>query len=171
MNAVTLVPPNPDWPRQAQEQAERLGQLLGPNLVRVHHIGSTSIAGIWAKPILDLLPEVASLKELDLLQAKLEGEGYQWLGEFGLPDRRLLLVHQGPKRVANIHCYPLGHGEVLRHLAFRDYLRAHPELAQEYEKVKRACSQLHQEVMAYNQCKDAWIKRTEAEAMRSSGNL
>lgn len=163
-NPVVLLPPDPLWPELAEQEAARLGQIIAP--ARVHHIGSTSIPGIWAKPILDLLPEVDSLTRLDGLQSALESAGYEWMGEFGLAGRRLLLRHEKGKRVANIHCYQVGDVSIRRHLAFRDLLRARPELARQYQELKLRCAECHPDnVQDYNDCKNDWIKRVEREAL------
>jgi len=167
MPPVVLVPPDPDWANLARRLAADLKQLLGPNCEEVHHIGSTSIPGIWAKPIVDLLPVVSRLEALDAMQPQVEAAGYQWYGEYGLEGRRLLLWHEGPRRVANIHCYQAGAPGLRRHLAFRDYLRSRPELAREYEQLKLHCSCLHiDDVQAYNDCKNDWIRRMEEEALK-----
>ena len=170
LRCVTLVPPDPDWPRQAQDLGARLGEVLGANLLRCHHVGSTSIPGLWAKPIVDLLPEVADIEALDRMQDRLEAAGYEYRGEFGLVGRRLLLLHQGERRISNLHCYQQGDPGVLRHLAFRDYLRSRPDRVQEYEAVKKHCRELHPlDLQAYNGCKDAWIRRVEGEALQATG--
>ena len=59
--------------------------VFGPLLVELHHIGSTAVEGLWAKPILDLMPVVTSLEAVDRLDPELEALGYQCMGEFGIP--------------------------------------------------------------------------------------
>ena len=165
---VHLSPHDPRWAAAAASEAERLAGALGGNLLRVHHIGSTSIPGIVAKPILDLIPVVASLEALDDAQSALTDLGYDYWGEFGLPGRRycsLVDKASGERRV-QLHCYQTGSPEITRHLAFRDYLRASPELASEYEAVKRRCRDLHPDSShAYGDCKGEWVRATEAAAL------
>lgn len=169
---VHLVPHDPKWEHQARLEGQRFGALLGDNLVSVHHIGSTSIPGIQAKPVLDLAPEVMDVTKLDALQPVLEAHGYEYWGEYGLPGRRFCPLHRDGVRVANIHCYGTQTPELKRHLAFRDYLRAHPELAREYEAVKQRARDLHPlDVFAYNEEKNPWIRRVELRALDWSTTL
>ena len=166
MTEVKLVPPSPLWPALAQAEADRFAQALGDNLVAIHHIGSTSIAGIWAKPIIDLLPEVSSLELLDLARPHIEALGYEYWGEYGLPGRRFCPRRVDGLRRVNVHCYQSGQSELHRHLAFRDYLRAHPQVALAYQQEKLRCRDLcPEDAFAYTECKSDWIKATERAAL------
>lgn len=165
---VELQPHDPQWALAAEREAERLRSALGDTLLRVHHIGSTSIPGLLAKPILDLIPVVRSLAALDAAQGALEQLGYDWWGEFGLPGRRYCGLDDAVrgKRLVQLHCYAGGSPEVTRHLAFRDHLRSRPDLVAEYEAVKRRCVAVHrQSSHDYGACKGEWVARIEAEAL------
>jgi len=153
----------------AQEYGELFGKLLGPNLVRVHHIGSTAIPGIRAKPTIDLIPEVVSLEQLDALEAAIVENGFEWWGEYGLPGRRFCPLNDSEtdRRLANIHCYQTGSSEITRHVAFRDYLSSDRELALQYEAEKIRCQSLHpNDTYAYSDAKNDWIKSTEKAALK-----
>ena len=166
--AVELVPPSDDWTRLAAEESARLGTALGSLLVAVHHIGSTAIPGIMAKPIIDLLPIVQSVEKLEARGPALRSLGYRWHGEFGLAGRRYCTRNDPKtgKRAVQCHFYAEGDPSIARHLSFRDYLVAHPAAAREYEAVKcRAAAQHSGDVFDYNDAKDAWIKTTEASAL------
>jgi GrpB-like predicted nucleotidyltransferase (UPF0157 family) len=132
---VTLVQHDPSWASQAYREGERLKAAIGDAILAVHHIGSTAIPGIYAKPILDLIPVVRSLADLDTNQQAVEGLGYAWWGEYGLPGRRYCTLDnpQTGNRMVQLHCFAQGSQEITRHLAFRDHLRSHPVLAREYE--------------------------------------
>jgi GrpB-like predicted nucleotidyltransferase (UPF0157 family)/GNAT superfamily N-acetyltransferase len=162
---IEVVTPNPAWSRQYEAEAQLLQLVFGAQLAEIHHIGSTSIQGIYAKPIIDLLPLVYDITTVDSYNATLEALGYQPKGEFGLPGRRYF--HRGnTRRTHQVHVYQVGTDEALRHLAFRDYLRAHPEKAQIYSDHKRDVARRHPyDIYAYMDAKDALVKQLEAEAL------
>jgi GrpB-like predicted nucleotidyltransferase (UPF0157 family) len=165
---VELRPHDPDWSHLANAEARLLAGALGASLRIVHPIGSTAIPGIRAKPILDLMPVIGSLAELDKCQGKLEALGYDWWGEFGLPGRRYCTKSdlKTGRRIVQLHCCEDSSTEITRHLAFRDCLRAHPRLAAEYDRLKGECQRRHpDDSHAYDDCKDAWIRTAEAAAV------
>jgi GrpB-like predicted nucleotidyltransferase (UPF0157 family) len=165
---VELVPHSPQWAEMARDETARVCEALGGVLITVHHIGSTSIPGILAKPIIDLIPVAVNLEVLDAAQPKLEALDYRWFGEFGLPGRRYCWRKDPAtgKRAVQLHCYAKGWPEIDRHLAFADYLRAHPAIAKDYESEKLRAAALHPDnTLDYNAAKDGWIKRTEADAL------
>jgi len=166
--AVELVPHSPLWAEMAAAETHRLKEALGDILVTVHHMGSTSIPGIMAKPIVDLIPIVTNLGALDAAASRIEALGYDYLGEFGLPGRRYCRKNDPAtgKRQFQLHCYEKAYPEIARHLAFRDYLRAHPDKAKEYEAEKIRAAALHPDnTLDYNAEKNDWIKATERVAL------
>lgn len=167
-HAVSIKPYDPTWPRRAAEESTRLAGVLGPILHKVEHIGSTSVPGLAAKPIIDLMPLVMDLGLLDRARTQVESLGYRWHGEYGIEGRRFCTVsNDSGERLLNVHCFVSNSSQVARHLAFRDYLRAHPDVALDYEKVKRQAAELHpHDVNAYNDEKSQWVLRVEAEAIQ-----
>jgi len=134
---VVLAAYDPAWPQMAAQHAARLA-VLGRTLVAVHHIGSTSVPGLAAKPIIDLMPLVTSLAALDAERGRLEALGYVWHGEFGIAGRRYCtLCDAAGNRLAHVHFFSADSPDVERHIAFRDYLRAHPATARAYGREKR----------------------------------
>ena len=147
------------------ERAARL-RVLEPVLVAVHHIGSTSVPGLIAKPIIDLMPLVSDLAALDQERDAVEALGYRWHGENGIAGRRYCTAQAGDRRVAQLHFFVLGSPGAHRHLAFRDYLRAHPAAAAEYAAVKRHARDMHpNDSHAYGAAKQPWIDGMEAQAL------
>jgi GrpB-like predicted nucleotidyltransferase (UPF0157 family) len=165
---VELLPHDPAWPTAAAAEGRALAVLLGPCLLAVHHIGSTAIPAICAKPVLDLLPVVTALGALEAHRAALEAAGYAWNGEYGL-EGRLYCTKDEPetgRRLVQAHFYAAGAPAIERHLAFRDYLNAHPVIGQDYAADKERCRALHPgNSHDYSRCKYAWIGRIEAEAL------
>ena len=157
--AVNLVEYNPEWPGMAARHLERL-RSLGTTLVAIHHIGSTSVPGMVAKPVIDLMPLVRDIEELDARQAEVEALGYRWHGEYGVSGRRYCtLEDQDGQRVVQVHFYEKGSPHARRHLAFRDYLRAFPDVAADYVVEKRrACALFPDNSTAYSNEKGAWIR-------------
>jgi GrpB-like predicted nucleotidyltransferase (UPF0157 family) len=167
--AVELVPHDPRWAEDARREAAHLAGALGESLVTVHHVGSTAIPGIRAKPILDLIPVFASLPALDESRLRIESLGYAWWGEYGLPGRRYC-TWDDPltgRREVQLHAYLIGSVEITRLLSFRDFLRARPDIARAYDAEKARCAELHPlDSHAYTDCKCDWIRRIEDEALR-----
>jgi len=169
---VELKPHDQLWASAVVAEAGRLAVALGEQLLAVHHVGSTAIPGIVAKPTLDIVPVVRSLDGLDAARLDVEALGYRWWGEYGLAGRRFCTLDDPvtAKRRVHLHCYQVGAAAIGRHLAFRDYLVAHPELAAQYEALKRRCfDQHHASSHDYSTCKGDWIKRVEAEALAALG--
>jgi GrpB-like predicted nucleotidyltransferase (UPF0157 family) len=167
--AVKLVPHDPRWSAMVAGEAGALAKVIGPVLVTVHHIGSTAIPNILAKPILDLMPVLSDLAALDSRQSELETLGYEYWGEFGIAGRRYCTKSdmETGKRLVQLHCFQVGSEDIRRHLAFRDYLIIHPSVAAEYEQVKVACAKTNaHDSHEYGACKSDWIKAVERDALR-----
>lgn len=162
----TFTDYSPEWPAQFRREAARLKTLMGDELVAVHHIGSTSVPGLAAKPIIDLMPLARDIARIDALSPVLEEAGYRAWGEYGLPGRRYFTRDHGAFRSHNVHVYQFDDPDVERHLAFCAYLRHHVQARTEYEALKRETYvRFPADVAAYSAGKDAWIKRVEQLAL------
>jgi GrpB-like predicted nucleotidyltransferase (UPF0157 family) len=133
---VELVPHNPEWSQQADQEISRFLDSLSFTIIGIYHIGSTSVPGIKAKPILDFVMEVENLSDVIDAIAEFESLGYQSKGEYGIPGRQFFTRDTDGERSHHLHVFQKGHPDIERHTAFRDYLRANPEAAKAYEKLK-----------------------------------
>jgi GrpB-like predicted nucleotidyltransferase (UPF0157 family) len=111
---------------------------MGANLVVLHHIGSTAVPGLPAKPTIDILAEVQSHDALEACIPELAAMGYQAKGENGVSGRRYFHSLSGEVHLFHLHAYEIGHADIRRHLDFRDYLRAHPDTARAYAALKHS---------------------------------
>lgn len=162
---VVLVDHDPSWAEKAKAEAHRISHALGREVVTIHHIGSTAIPRIKAKPVLDFLVFVNDLAGLDSKNSKLEALGYVARGEFGIPGRRYFVKDIEGERSHQLHCFLCGDPEGERHLLFRDYLRAHPDEALAYEQLKlRLAAEIENSTNAYADAKTAYIRRIEQKA-------
>jgi GrpB-like predicted nucleotidyltransferase (UPF0157 family) len=162
---VKVVPYDPAWVQAFEKEAAILQDLLGPVLNAVHHIGSTSVPGLMAKPIIDIMLDVTDLGMLDAKNKEFEALGYEVMGEMGIPGRRYFRKG-GDHRTHQIHAFQAGDSNLERHLAFRDYLIAHEEVARAYGALKYEIAQrAENDIETYWQAKDPFIKQHEALAL------
>ena len=164
---VRIVPYDPAWPHAFEDEASRIAGALKSVAVAVHHIGSTAIPGIPAKPIIDILVEITDLPSLDSGSAALVSLGYESMGEFGIPRRRYFRKNNAEGiRTHQIHAFEAGSDGAKRHLAFRDYMIAHPTSAHAYGELKQSLARQHPDsIEAYMDGKDAFVKQHEALAL------
>lgn len=164
VGAVKLQPYNPQWPRLFLEEKARLEQTLGSHTLDIQHIGSTSIPGLPAKPILDIGVAVASFEEARVCIAPLEQIGYHYRGELGIAGRHYF-VKGDPVVTHHLHLLEITSEDWKNHLAFRDYLTHHPELAREYAELKLGlAAQRGIDREQYLAAKDPFIRRILALA-------
>lgn len=163
-----MVPHNPEWRQIFAQEAKQLTTALGSNVVAVHHIGSTAIPCIYAKPVIDILLVVQNHTELDEKKSLIEAMGYVALGELGIPGRRYFRRDNADgDRTHQIHAFETGSPQIERHLAFRDYMIAHPETAQDYSDLKRELAAKHpNDIEAYMDGKDGFIQEIDQRAAR-----
>ncbi len=166
MMKVEVVPHDPEWRDAFEAETKHVAVALSENVVAIHHIGSTAIPDIYAKPILDLLVEVSDITEVDGQSSAMESLGYEVMGEYGIPGRRYFRKdNQQGIRTHHIHAFETGSAEVERHLAFRDYMIAHPVDAQRYSELKRKLAEEHpQNIDGYMDGKDGFIKEMDRRA-------
>lgn len=134
---IEVVDYNPEWPAQFAAWRDRLAAALGPTAVRIEHVGSTSVPGLAAKPIIDIQVSVERLEPLDSYRSALARIGYVHVPH---PDDSFCPFFHRPAvwpHTHHVHVVEAGGEEERRTLAFRDYLREHAGVAREYEELKR----------------------------------
>ncbi len=163
---MEVVAHDPNWRGEFETEAGRIAAALGDVLIAIHHIGSTAIAGIYAKPVIDILVEVRDISQVDELSLEMTRFGYEALGEFGIPGRRYFRKdNQSGVRTHQIHIFETRSEQVRRHLAFRDFMNAHPDEAEKYSDLKRKLAKEHpQDMEAYMDGKDEFIKEIDRKA-------
>jgi len=166
LRKIVVVPYNPAWPEMFRREAKAIAEVFGEQLIAIHHIGSTSVPGLCAKPIIDILPLVKDIEQVDAYNDAMAELGYEAMGEYGLPGRRYFRKGGQVNRSHQAHTYALGNPEIDRHLAFRDYLRTHPDVAEEYCRLKMEVARQHpHDIYGYMDGKDAFIKAVEKKAL------
>lgn len=169
MRNIVVVPYDPQWQDLFEQEAEKIRSVLGDLLIEIHHIGSTSVPGLAAKPVIDMLPIVRDVALVDGLNPQFEAIGYEPMGENGIPGRRYF--RKGGVYHRSHHLHIFGQDNLIginRHLAFRDYLRSHPDIVAEYAALKqKLAKQFPDDIMSYSDGKDAFIKLHEAKALET----
>jgi NAD-dependent deacetylase len=133
---VTIVDYDPAWPRVYEKERERIRKALSDVVVDIEHMGSTAVPGLAAKPVIDISVGLRTLHLTDEHVTTMKQLDYDYLGEFGLPGR-LYFRKGGATSTHHVHAVEWGGEQWSRHLAFRDYLRAHPDEAGRYAEAKR----------------------------------
>ena len=164
---VVVVAYDSGWPRAFEEEARLLAAIVAPCAGRLHHIGSTSIPGMHAKPILDLLLEVRAVEALDLATARFAELGYEAKGEYGIAGRRFFRKHDATGvRTHHLHAFDRDSAHARRHLAFRDYMIAHPDEARRYGALKQRLALAHpDDIEAYMDGKAPYIAEHQAKSL------
>jgi GrpB-like predicted nucleotidyltransferase (UPF0157 family) len=154
---LRLVPYDPNWLRLFRAEKEQLCTSLGNYILDVYHIGSTSIPGMPAKPILDIGVAMANFEEASRCIPLMEQLGYTYKGENGIPRRHYFV--KGDPRTHHLHMLEIESEEWKNHLLFRDYLYANPTSAQEYANLKQTlATQFATDREAYQTGKEYFIK-------------
>lgn len=167
---IVVTQYNPAWPEMFRAEAAAVREILGDNCLALYHIGSTAVPGLAAKPIIDLMPVVRSLEAADAAAPAFAALGYEYLGEFGIPGRRYLRKG-GDERTHQIHIFSeAGRRDIERHLAVRDYLRAHPAVRDGYGALKAELARTHPyDIDGYCDGKEPFMRRLEAAALQWRG--
>lgn len=163
---ITVVDYNPLWPKKYEEEALLIKDILADNCVAIYHIGSTSVEGLAAKPIIDIMAAVQNLEKVDDAAEAFSKIGYEYLGEFGIAGRRYLRKG-GDERTHQIHIFQTEDwNNIGRHLAFRDYMRTHKKERDEYAKIKKVLAQkFPYDIDGYCDGKEEFVRKIEKLAL------
>lgn len=163
---ITVVNYDPEWPSKYVRERDYITEILKENCISIYHIGSTSVPGLAAKPIIDIMAVVRSLEELDMVAEKFSEIGYEYLGEFGITGRRYLRKG-GDERTHQIHIFQADDwNNIGRHLAFRDYMHTHEKERNEYAKIKKDLAQkFPYDIDGYCDGKENFVREMEERAL------
>ena len=160
---IQVVPYNLNWPAMFEVEAQKIREALGDNCIAVHHVGSTSVPGLAAKPIIDI---IAVINAREKVVPALESLGYQSKGEYNIPMRLYF-----SKETVNLHVYEDDNPEIELNLLFRGYLRNNSDAKDEYAALKEKLLQQptsfeknNSSFTGYNLGKDAFIRKILQQA-------
>ena len=155
---VRLVPYDPAWPAAYEREAARLQRELGCQALAIAHIGSTAVPGLIAKPLLDIMVAIPRLADVSELEPRLVALGYVFHPRDTIPDRHFFIAGDGDLRRINLSLVEPDSAYWRNHLAFRDALRARPEVAANYARLKAELARLvPDDRLAYTEAKSAFV--------------
>lgn len=163
---VVLLPYDNKWNQYFEEETKLIKEKLPIKDLELHHCGSTSVKGLCAKPIIDILGVLPNLELLDQNQRQLENLGYEYKGEYGIKNRRFCVLYNKEKTISlvHLHFFPSGCEEIIKHLIFRDYLRVNEAAKKEYANLKMKLIQDQTPRELYPEAKTPVIQKILASA-------
>ena len=151
---IEVVPYDPNWPTIFATEAAKIKKALGNNCIAIHHVGSTSVPGLAAKPIIDIVPVVRDILALDQNTSGMEALGYEAKGEYGMLFRRYF-----QKKGFNVHIFEQSSAEIDGHVLFRNWMREHADDREHYATLKQDLALLYpNDIYQYVFGKDAFVK-------------
>ncbi len=161
---IEVIPYNSQWVEEYQKEAKEISNIMPNEIFEIHHIGSTSIPNIYAKPVIDILISVKDIEGVDNYNIEMEKLGYMAKGELGILGRRFFLKGLY-NRTHHVHIFQTGNPEIERHLNFRDYMIAHPDEARNYEELKKElATKFRHDNEGYCNGKDSFVKNIDKKA-------
>lgn len=152
---IIVVPYQKIWPRLFRVEKNKIKKIFRDKAVQIEHFGSTSIFGMSAKPVVDILVGVKQLSAIRRELIALKREGYEYLGEAGVPGR--LALRKRGKESYNL-AVVLWSGEVWKNnLVIRDYLRVHPIERKKYSEHKEKVMKMNGTLLAYSRAKQKFM--------------
>jgi GrpB-like predicted nucleotidyltransferase (UPF0157 family) len=164
---ISIAEYSEDWPRLFQQEQALLSAALGEAATVIEHIGSTSVKGLAAKPIIDMMIGLSDFALADLMVPKIVALGYDYIAKYNavMPYRRFLIREAGQSRTHQIHMVEVDSEFWNRHILFRDYLRANAQVMLEYAALKKQLAARDwEDVNEYADAKTEFIRSAEREA-------
>lgn len=165
---IEIVPYNPEWPGDFLKIKELFYGTFGNKIAAMEHIGSTSVPGLGAKPIIDVLLGVNKLSDAEDIISDMEHLGYEYVFKYEdiMPERRYFVKYLDDRTsIQHIHSVEINSDFWVRHLLFRDYLREHPAVRDEYFELKKKLAAIDwEDKMGYTDAKTDFIREIEKKA-------
>lgn len=162
---VRLSEYDQNWVLMFEDEARFLQGIFRKEIIKFEHFGSTSVPGMKAKPVIDMMCLVKDIKKIDAFNEQMQLSGYDVAGEWGIRGRRLFRKG-GENRTHHIHTYQYDNPQIKRHLIFRDYLKTHPDEVERYNNFKDEISKQHDDTAFYSKAKRPFVKEMEQRALK-----
>ncbi len=162
---VVVLPYDEQWSQDFLKIKAELSNALGRLPTGIEHVGSTSVQGLSAKPIIDIDVVIKDYSEFENVRSALEKTGYRHEGDLGIIGREAF-KYDGKEHLRKHHLYvcPEDSPELRRHIAFRDYLQTHPDAVREYSRIKEEGAKLYPyDIEGYIEHKSPFIEKIYAE--------
>ncbi len=162
---VIVLPYDENWKNEFEKIRHELSEALGELALSIEHVGSTSVQGLSAKPIIDIDVVINDTSLLNDIIASLQSIGYKHEGDLGIPGREAF-KYDGKEHLMKHHLYVCAKDslELKRHISFRDYLKSHPEAISEYSRTKEEGALLYPyDIDKYIEYKSPFIERIYKE--------
>ena len=161
-----IIPYDPKWPALFSEESEKISKFFGDNILKIYHIGSTSVPGVSGKATIDILFVVKDISKISDHISDMERNGYMSLGSHNAKNSHLFEKIINGRRIFIVHFYQKNHPEIFQIIAIRDYLRTHKNKANEYSEFKLALfKKLPNDYSQYRKLKDEYVKNLISEVM------
>jgi len=162
---ISVVEYDSNWKTLFDKEQIKLSEVMAPNAVLIEHIGSTSIAGMAAKPIIDIMVEVSDIDAVTESVSGMEALGYLAKGENGIAGRRYF-QKGGNQRSHHVHVFQSGDENLIRHRAFKEYVQSHTDVAKRYMDIKKAAVGIcNNDINVYMALKNDFIHEHEKLAL------
>lgn len=169
---IVIAEYDPAWPERFERERERLFTVFDPATTRIEHVGSTSVPGLAAKPILDIMVGAPGLEDVIERIPAVVALGYQYVAEHeaSLPERRFFALPPDRPRAHHVHAVAIGSAFFERHLLFRDLLRRRRDVSVAYERLKRRLAvEYGDDREGYTEAKGGFVEAAIARARAETG--